>query len=376
MSKGLKLTLATVAFAILGFNAMATAPVISGIPDLQVGDETTGTYDYPDAVDLTTKVADDVTPTTGILWSFFDASGVYTLNGAASNAGDLVNPAGGALVAGPGGDFTVTYANATPSAGSSGDTVDVASLLYYASDGTTVSAPFGAQVWTVLDGNDMTSGGGLPPLFDYDFTVSNGGWTFTAQVTDNLTNSSAGALSMGCTLAGNALGYWQSPVADAWQDVDDTVYEIVADVSVALGAGELPPVLDWVVVNQYFDSGSSSLVGLFTFWSDTWFIPRGDLGNPSTATGIYDATENPSGVQEHRIYFTPACVNNPAWIAALGDPTEAAKAVAMLQWRLLDLDSVAANIMSILAGTVSMTHLSISAATPSKVRTSIDCSSN
>ena len=62
MSKGLKVSLVTVAIALMGMTAMATAPVIGNIPSPIVGGGDTTTpaneFVYPDAINLNAHRSD------------------------------------------------------------------------------------------------------------------------------------------------------------------------------------------------------------------------------------------------------------------------------------------------------------------------------
>ena len=102
MHKGLKSTLLTVAVALLGFKAMATAPTISSMPDIIIGDAETATpaneYVFPDAVDADTKVSDTDSTDGQIIWSYTNPGGNYRINNATPNTGDLVNPAAGSRI--------------------------------------------------------------------------------------------------------------------------------------------------------------------------------------------------------------------------------------------------------------------------------------
>jgi hypothetical protein len=84
MRKGLKSTLLTVAVALLGFQAMAMAPTISTVPDVIIGDAETGTnsndFTFPDALNGNNLVSDDVTSDGGILWTFQNPGGNYSIN--------------------------------------------------------------------------------------------------------------------------------------------------------------------------------------------------------------------------------------------------------------------------------------------------------
>jgi len=85
MSKGLKLTLVTVAVALMGMSAMAEAPVISDIPSPIVGGGPTispsDTFVYPDAINLNKYVTDDG-GLENVVWSYtVEGTAIYNING-------------------------------------------------------------------------------------------------------------------------------------------------------------------------------------------------------------------------------------------------------------------------------------------------------
>ena len=85
MKKGLTMTLLTVAIAMMGYQALALAPVITDIPSPIVGNAgdvtAPNTFVYPDAINLDAYVSDDSSATTKILWSYEESGTKYILNG-------------------------------------------------------------------------------------------------------------------------------------------------------------------------------------------------------------------------------------------------------------------------------------------------------
>jgi len=100
MRKGLKLTLMTVAIALIGVRAMAMAPVINDLPSPIVGnaEPVTGgsNFVYIDAFDLNNYGSDVETPTNELLWSYTGpgtaGASKYRINGVAPINLNTVDP--------------------------------------------------------------------------------------------------------------------------------------------------------------------------------------------------------------------------------------------------------------------------------------------
>jgi hypothetical protein len=93
MRKGFLFTLLSIAFALTQVsNTYAEAPIIADPGDVIIGDlegatnPATGTnvFVFPDAFNLGDIVSDDQTDDADIKWSFFEATGLITINGVES----------------------------------------------------------------------------------------------------------------------------------------------------------------------------------------------------------------------------------------------------------------------------------------------------
>lgn len=229
MRKGFSVTLATVAFATLGFQAMAMAPTIGDIPDIVVGSGPTATasnvFVFPDAVDLNTKVTDDDTTPGQIIWSYSvtdptnATTQVYNLNGVqpvvlASES--RVTPPAAKRINSQDSDpakvdalaRTITVRNVkrsplpaqasypAPAEGPGILTADTKVVTLHASDGSTASSK-NILVYTDNGGNDRFSPA-EEIVLDVDLTVgaNNASWTFLAEGGTNPTSSRVGGLCM------------------------------------------------------------------------------------------------------------------------------------------------------------------------------------
>jgi hypothetical protein len=273
MRKGFLVTLATVAIALMGFNAMALAPTIGAIPDIIVGDAEDGTdsniFVYPDAISLDRYVSDDDTETSEILWSFSTATaGRYLINGvgpqaeeAAPDLAQFVNPTNQidnqdldtrAEDADP---RTITIRDdvASPIASEPatsypdpGDgTVGSQLVTLYASDGTTVSNPLetGGQfiIYTVDDAEDSYS----PPdvgILEFEIDLTQGLPTDWASATDfgtvAITTDSDG-LCLETQAAPDGAGRFYSNYG-AWDLVKNCVYKLRLGVTADSTLGDQP----------------------------------------------------------------------------------------------------------------------------------------
>jgi hypothetical protein len=181
MRNGFTSTLAAVAFACLGFQAFAVAPVINQIPSPVVTDDAnpvSGPYlfVYADWIDLRAYTTDDGN-VSNLIWSYEEGTGRYTLNNAVplASSAEALSPAAtkiinsaGNIAAGPeldpdGSPYTVTVRDViqspiggpnVPGGINPGDIVGQAVITLYASDGTTVSAPETFTAYTQAYGGD------------------------------------------------------------------------------------------------------------------------------------------------------------------------------------------------------------------------------
>jgi len=245
MRKGFSVTLATVAFATLGFQAMAMAPTIGDIPDIVVGSGPVSTasnvFVFPDAVDLNTKVTDDDTTPGQIIWSYSvtdptnPTTQVYALNGAdpvilASES--RVTPPTAKRISSQDSDPAKVDANArtitvrnvkrsplpaqasypAPAEGPGILTADTKVVTLHASDGSTASS---ANILIYSDnGGDDRFSPAEEVVLNLNFAAGAGlDWTFVTESGTNPTSSRTGGLCMTSTSAAATqfMGKWFSP---------------------------------------------------------------------------------------------------------------------------------------------------------------------
>jgi hypothetical protein len=354
MSKGLKLTLATVAVVLMGMSAMATAPVISEIPSPIVGGGETTTppnlFVYPDAINLNQYVEDDGGKA-NIVWSYEVAgTQIYSINGndpIDSASEDPTDPAavgkdlntvrnseidddGSALS-----KITVRNVNLSPIGGPNTDPGTEEGILssetqvvtLYASDGSTYSQTE-VMFYTDNEGPDALSPGGYEVVDERDFindpndysSGTLGGAAVT--VTDD-------GICIDVPAGGNNIGTWTSPYR-SFEMEGNSVYRIRTTMNSSQTTAGLVPL--WDVIVQNFDGATQ---GAYAYLAD--FLILDNEG------GAY-AVGPTGGISGVDIYFVPLPVNLPSW----NDPSTGAFATVnddkndiQLIFRVLDADETA-----------------------------------
>jgi hypothetical protein len=346
------------AFAILGVQAMAMAPVIGDIPSPIIGDEGNATpaniFVYPDAIDLDLYVNDDTTPVDQIIWSY-DGTGRYLLNGVDPiDTGDPDNPGANRVDnqdldadEEDGDTRTVTFRDATltpigQSPGNDpGGTGIVANeiVTLFASDGTTFSMK-DIFVYTDAGGNDRLSG--VEPgdrIHDIDWltqasTATTMGWISVAtfgQIT--FTNNNNEGLCWEVTLTGDRIGQWISPYPFI-NLVPNSVWECRLDIDA--GGATLPadsaPLFSFIVDN-FANDGSVVDNKAAAEW--LWLDNLGGANSPGLGGSV--------GRNEFRAYFTPAPVVSSGWnstTTGMFQPSLDGSNDFRVQWRGLDVDNI------------------------------------
>jgi hypothetical protein len=324
MSKGLKLTLLTVAVALMGMYAMAEAPVVDQIPTVIIGGGTAGStppdvFVYPEALDLSTYVTDDGGDA-GIVWSY-DVVGTakYSFNG--------VDPLGGADPITPGaleintqvlqGEYdtdtdadTVTIRNIrlSPFSGT-GETPDAPGALFdsqvvtlWASDGATATQGE-VMIWTDNGGPDRLSTE-VPTgekILDLDLTNNAPGWgTNTLKDTAGTLTMSAGAngICVEVSAPGVNIGWYSSGYGFA-DLVDNAVYQVQMEVTGSQTTAGLGPLWD-VIIDNLSDDGFTS--GGNVYFYDALFLDNEGGANAASL-----------GRTAFEVWFTPPSVNLASW---------------------------------------------------------------
>lgn len=241
MRKGFRVTLATVAIAFMGFNAMAKAPTIADIPDIIVGDEEQSTaanvFVFPDALNLDQWVNDDDSTDGQIIWSYSvadPANNRYTINGAEPIdllSEDPVSPPSAKRISDVDSDPLTTDTLARtitvrdelrspvatggglgpyPEPATTGILSDDRVVTLWASDGSSASNR-SILVYTRNDGPDQLSPERVIDVFR-DFTAGTFGWTSQlGSGTVNASQSATDGLCLNVPADGDNDGNWASP---------------------------------------------------------------------------------------------------------------------------------------------------------------------
>jgi len=353
MYKGLKSTLLTVAVALLGFKAMATAPVIGEIPDVIIGDAETATpanlFVYPDAINLDSYVTDE-SPATSISWGYRAASGSaqYSINNApviAAGAIPATIPAGSNLSlvdtdpakvdALP---RTITFRNTLRSPISGPNTAPTTSeaqvLELIASDGTTASSKL-FTVYTDAGGLDQTSTGAAVPtqLVNLDFATGTQGWSYEQQSvfgTGAAASSSSGASGLCVTSSGpgNVMVRWVSNTLyngtnpyTALSISPNSIYEFRVDMTTNAAAGKVPAIQ---VGAQNTRDGFGQTVLMIDFGGSV-----NNLGYGATAP-------TPGPLSTYVQYYAPAAYESSRFTTGIALPANAAEKDCRLFFGVVD----------------------------------------
>jgi len=353
MSKGLKLTLVTVAVALMGMSAMAEAPVIGDIPSPIVGggDYTTppNTFVYPDAINLNTWVTDDG-GVENVVWSYEITTSpqIYSINGrdpidsgsedprdAVTLDKDLGTP--NTAEENPDGlsqTITVRNEHLSPLGGTNGDPGTTEGILssetqvvtLYASDGTTYTQKE-IMVYTDNGGGDRLSGQDYEVVYTTDFTSNAQGYTSFATDHATVTVGTSGICIEVAALNTN-IGTWTSPYP-MFQMAGNSVYRVRATMNGTQTTAGLVPL--WDVVIQNYDSVTGT-AGANAYLADYYF-----LDNEGGASAVGPA----AGLTSVELYFVPLPAKLPSWQdATTGAFTTAndGKNDVQMIFRVLDAD--------------------------------------
>jgi len=350
MRKGLTTTLLTVAIALMGFNAMAAAPVIQAIPDIIVGDaedivqaSDPNIFVYPDAINLDAVVSDE-TPDDQLIWTYTKATvpGRFLLNGVpAIDLGSLTptpptgNRIGQVLQGERNTDAnvrTVTVRDNTLSPITTGggngpysppnpDTPgkvagseEIVTLV--ASDGTTYGTRT-VLMWSDNNGLDRT--GGLPektPVASLSFTASANGWVSNAQFGSITLSQNSSGLCLEVPAAGVNFGDWHYNSFGLIPLVANAVYRVRMTVTTTAVVNQTPL---WTFVHEN-GSGSDTAgrVPLLAYGGEAIFLDNvGGANAPSPIVG---------GRTTFDTYLAPPPVTTTQWNNATTGPFAAANA--------------------------------------------------
>jgi len=364
MRKGLTLTLMTVVIAVMGLQAMAMAPVVENMRDLIVGDaedvSAANIFVYPDAIDLTSAATDDglPQPLTQFVWSFYEGTGTYILNGKASLAtsDDPASPPQAKIISATDSEtyvattnnvwnsrdtspLTVTVRNEvlTPISGGAGADPGAAGFVgtpkavtMFASDGDRAGSAT-LFVYSKNDGFDATSPtqAQMTTEVDRDFTSSQNGWTYNNLFgSTGMTSSVSGGMCLVAPAAGNQAARWHGPYGDTQSGgttlVNNNVYRVRLSMTSNQTTAGSVPLWDVIFENQN-DTGTA---GAFVFGADYWFLDN---------QGSANAVKGPSvGRSTFDVWFAPLVVTQSAWQTWVGDSANAAQKNMRTIFRVID----------------------------------------
>jgi hypothetical protein len=386
MKRGLNVTLMTVAIAVMALQAAALAPVISDIQSPIVGNEASITYPtryiYPDAFDLDSKVADDVTTDGAILWSYaiigtpiyrinnvdpmdlgttstddIDAPGAKRLNGGVSDPDD---------VDGLSNTITIRNLKYTP-IGSAETTptltgiIDEQVVTFFTSDGTTHAAESQADIlfFTDVGGSDRLSGG-WPIVYQPD--LLNGpvpaGYTYELLIGTVTSSAGANGLCLAVPALGDNFGWWKGAMGNIPLTAN-TVYRVRARVNGSQSTAGTVPFFDFVIDNY---DGST---GLNLYGGD--FLILDNEGGANAALASTNGTT-------YTWVWAPAAVNTAAWnnttngVFASG---VGANKNARFQFRVLDVISNGGITAGVDLGTLCLNQLTVEAIPYAEITTTL-----
>lgn len=352
MSKGLKVSLVTVAIALMGMSAMAVAPVIKDVPSPIVGggESTTpsNTFVYVDAINLNNWVTDDG-GIENVVWSYeVTGTQIYSINGndpIDSGSEDPTDPAAVSKDLGTvrnGEDdtdglsqtITVRNVNLSPIGGPNVDpptegilSSETQVVTLYASDGSTYSQKE-IMVYTDNEGDDRLSGATGERVYEKDFTGSAQSYTSSAINSATLTVGSNG-VCIEVAADNTNIGTWTSPYP-MFEMADNSVYRIRANMNGSQTTVGLVPL--WDVIIQNFDS-ATGLSGANAYFADYLFLDN---------EGGANAVGPTSGITDIELFFVPLPAKAPAWQDATTGAFSAAnddKNDVQMIFRVLDADA-------------------------------------
>jgi hypothetical protein len=378
MSKGLTLTLMTVAVAMWGIQAMAEAPVISELPSPIVGsaESVTGStaFVYPDAFDLTQFVSDDNTATADVKWSYelaspakYSINGVEPINSASDGDAKKENPDTGTpnkridtqdLDTGTASQDanakTITIRNidlipiGTTDPGSTPGVIaaQTQQITLYASDGTTYSSKT-MFVYTDNGGSDRLSRTPSTPVIGWDYEGNTDGFQFVNMGGVTTGTSGSTAVCMTVAAAGDNWGWWAGAMSDI-PLVLNAVYHIRATVTCSQASPGATPLWD-MYLNNY-----DGTQGLLLYGADMIFYDSEGGANSAITTA-----------KDYHLWWTPMSVSSAAW----NDPATGAKSTANeanngnkvgLVFRVLDMGTARADLnCANQSGTLCLTDASV-----------------
>ena len=341
MLKGLKLTLATVAVALISVPLMAMAPTVEELPDPIVSDDLGATqangpvdneFVFPDAFDISDRANDPDNGPSPLVWSYA-GGGKYTINGVAPldlGSEDPVAPGAKSIqdqdldTGNPGQDasaatITVRNVDLSPIGGPNTDpgannaegivASETEVVMVFVSDGED-TAMTEMVIYTQNDGVDQLSPGFAPRTTVSTFVPGTGpaDWRFANLFPGIGTVTSAGSadeLCMTVTASGINAGEWFSPYggtanpsASGVDLTDNSVYDFRMNLSTNQGTVGNVPLISFIMDNSDPNDpfGAANAYNQETFFLD-------NLGG----------NNSPASRASHSIWFAPSPVSAPQW---------------------------------------------------------------
>jgi hypothetical protein len=335
---------------LLGYQAMAMAPVINDLPSVIVGNESIATpanaFVYPDAFNLNAYVSDDTTADAGIIWSYEEGTTRYSINGVAPLGGGDPNAPGAAQIdtndTDPGKvdadahTITIRDTSLSPIGGPNTDpgtpgilnpAGEIVTLI--ASDGTSYTMK-DMLVYTDDGGNDRISSSGTPVQHvDFLTQAASTDWITNRIVpgSDAMTKINGEGLCVQVPLSNVSLSEWVSPYGFI-DLIPNNAWRIRAHVDAGSLAANTTPL--WSIVVDNFSTAPSVIENKYGQES----LVLDNIGGANGAGGA---------VKDYTVWFAPVSLKAADWNDATNGMFTAAKDAindARVHYRVYDVDDV------------------------------------
>jgi hypothetical protein len=334
---------------LLGYQAMAMAPVITDLPSVIVGNESIATppnaFVYPDAFNLDNYVSDAVTSDAGIIWSYEAGTSRYSINGVATlNGGDPNAPG----AAGIGNDsdpakldalphtITIRDTSLSPIGGpntdpGTGGILNPAGeiVTLFASDGTSYSMA-DMLIYTDDGGDDrLSTAGTVIQQVDFLTQASTTDWITNRIVpgSDVSSNNNGEGLCVQVPLSNVSLSEWISPYGFITL-IPNTAWRIRMNVDAGSIAANTTPL--WSIVVDNFSNDTPPSVIENKYGQESLILDN--IGGANGAGGA---------LKDYDVWFVPIAVNAADWNDVTnGMFTSAKEAIndARVHFRVYDID--------------------------------------
>lgn len=400
MSKGLKITLMTVAIALVSAQAMALAPVIKDLPDVIVGKNVgiTGAnsswtpFVYPDAMDLNTLASDDYTSATGLMWTYTGSSLAYLINGVnpiSLGTTDPTSPTKSQIINrtvaaaeqntdGKANTITIRNKNLAPLGGTvtypTTAGLQTAQLVtFFCSDGNLYSSQT-VYFYTDNDGMNRLSGGSAwtaekpstTPTGTYKDTFTSWFWakdkvnwsTSGGGTATTHTYNSNGGMCLDVSAAGTNVVDLVSPY-QYFSLAKNKIYRLTLTMNGSQLSPGSTPLWDFIIQNTTPDGSK----GYNLYAQDLMFYDNSGFGGQNTVL-------NTTNGAEYQVYFAPASVEAAQWNNATTGAfatANVAQVQPLCEFRILDYTGASLGYGENKSGAVCIQNLKIESADISSV---------